>query len=75
MSNPGSLTTSLARLHAIADNLNITWSNTSEDWDDRTRHEIAAAHLEPLLRQVDAIIEATMPLGELLTQVRRACES
>lgn len=65
--------TPLAKLQGAMENLQLAWVDVQQHWDDATSENLERAHLEPLLRELKAIIESTVPLSEGMTQAQRAC--
>jgi hypothetical protein len=65
--------TPVAKLQGAMDNLQRAWLEASQHWEDSTSDNLQRNHLEPLLKELKAIIESTVPLGEGMMQASRAC--
>jgi hypothetical protein len=69
----GQFSTPIAKLQGAMENLERAWMETRQHWEDATGDNLQQAHLEPLLKELKEIIEATVPLSEGMTQMQRAC--
>jgi len=69
----GQFNTQLAKLHGAIEALERAWGNTQQHWDDATSDNLETVHLEPLLRELKEIIEATVPLSEGMAKAQRDC--
>jgi hypothetical protein len=65
--------TPIAKLQGAMENLKRAWMDTQQHWEDGTSENLDRAHLEPLLKQLNEIIESTIPLSEGMTTMQRAC--
>ena len=71
--NVGQFSGPVAKLQSAIEFLQRSWSQAQEHWDDETSRNLDKTHLQPILRQLNEIIEATSPLSDCMVQARRAC--
>ena len=69
----GQFSTPLAKLHGAMEALDRAWNDARQHWDDTTAENLHEVHLEPLMRELKEVIEATVPLSEGMAQAQRAC--
>lgn len=70
----GHFSAGLAKLHGAIGMLRDATTDANEKWDDETSRRFQEQHLEPLLQELCEVIEATVPLRDVVTQAIRACE-
>jgi hypothetical protein len=54
-------------------NLHIAWDRTADGWQDHLRPQFEADHLEPMVVDAKAAVNAMNRLAELFARVRRDC--
>jgi hypothetical protein len=70
----GDFSTGIGHLSESVDNLQNSWQNTRELWNDRTSQSFEETHLQQLLQEVTAVLQATTRMSEVVLRARRECE-
>jgi hypothetical protein len=69
------LATGAARIrHALA-NIEVVWSDASQDWNDAVSRRFREQHLDPLVPRLKLALDAISRMGLLIDEVERDCES
>lgn len=56
------------------EDLQHTWAEATEQWNDEASRAFATQHLEPLIPVVKTALDAISRMDMLLTQAQRDCE-
>ena len=69
------LHTGFARLRKALETLELTWRESSEDWNDVVSHKFHERHLQPLVLEARMALEAISRMQLVVDQAQRDCES
>lgn len=69
------LSNGAGRIRYALENLQTTWNEVSEKWDDAVSRRFQAQHLEPMLPGVKLALDAIARMSLLMDEVERDCES
>lgn len=69
------LDTSAAHLRDAMEELQASWQQTNEHWQDSVSQQFCEAHLEPLGPAVKRALDASGHMQQILSQAYRDCES
>jgi hypothetical protein len=70
----GDFSASIAKLHSAIDALEYSWIEAQQHWDDGTSRRLGEAQVRPIVQNVREVIEAAVPLGDVMAQIRRDCQ-
>jgi hypothetical protein len=69
------LATGAARIRHALENVEITWSEASQEWNDAVSRMFREQHLDPLVPRLKLALDAISRMGLLIDEVERDCES
>jgi hypothetical protein len=69
------LSTGAGRIRHALEQLEITWHEVSDEWNDAVSRRFSANHLEPMVPQVKMALDAVSRMSLLMDEVERDCES
>lgn len=72
MRNEGQFSTGFAKLHGVVESLQRAWKQAHEDWDDETANKIDEQHIQPIVSELNQILEMIVPMSDCVAQARRA---
>jgi hypothetical protein len=67
------LSTGAAKLSNATKALRLAWQEAHEQWNDDTSRAFEEKHLQPVLPQIKAALDATSRMTELLNRAERDC--
>jgi len=68
------LATGASRIRHALENLQLSWREIEEEWDDAVSRRFCEHHLEPMGPKVKLALDAIDRMHMLLTQMQRDCE-
>jgi hypothetical protein len=69
------LATGAARIRHALENIEIVWSEASEEWNDAVSRRFREQHLDPLVPRLKLALDAISRMSLLMDEVERDCES
>ncbi len=69
------LSTGAGRIRHALENLETTWSEVSDQWNDAVSQRFQKEHLEPMIPCVKLALDAISRMTLLMDEVERDCES
>jgi uncharacterized protein YukE len=74
MSRPADLSAALQRLKRATRELQDSWSETRQEWNDQASRDFEDQYLEPIMPQLRLLLAASTEFEETLRLVRRELE-
>jgi hypothetical protein len=69
------LATGAARIRHALENIDVVWSEASQEWNDAVSRRFREQHLDPLIPRSKLALDAISRMGLLMDEVERDCES
>jgi hypothetical protein len=69
------LATGAARIRHAMENVEIAWSQASDEWDDAVSRRFREHQLDPLVPRLKLALDAISRMALLVDEVERDCES
>jgi hypothetical protein len=69
------LATGAARIRHALENIEVVWSDASQEWNDAVSRRFREQHLDPLVPRLKLALDAISRMGLLIDEVERDCES
>jgi hypothetical protein len=69
------LATGAARIRHALENVEIVWSEASQEWNDVVSRRFREQHLDPLVPRLKLALDAISRMGLMMDEVERDCES
>jgi hypothetical protein len=69
------LATGAARIRHALENVEVVWSEASQEWNDAVSRRFREQHLDPLVPRLKLALDAISRMGLLMDEVQRDCES
>jgi hypothetical protein len=69
------LATGAARIRDALENVEITWSEVSLEWNDAVSRRFGEQHLDPIVPRLKLALDAISRMALLMDEVERDCES
>lgn len=67
------LSSAVGQLREAGEQLHRAWEDTRTFWSDTSSDHIQTEHIEPLLRELTAAMEAIRNLAEMVDRAQREC--
>ncbi len=65
--------TGAARLTDALEQLEVSWEQTKQSWNDEAQQRFEEEHLEPIAPAIRQTLDALNRLGDVLARVERGC--
>jgi hypothetical protein len=65
--------TGFAKLQGVIEALERVWADAGQEWSDEARRKLDEMYVQPILYELNELLEATVPMADCMTQASREC--
>jgi hypothetical protein len=65
--------TGFAKLQGVIDSLQRAWAASGQEWSDEARRNLEEMYIEPILQELNELLESTVPMADCMSQAGREC--
>jgi hypothetical protein len=65
--------TGFAKLQGVIEELERAWAAAGQEWSDEANRNLEKQYIEPILKELNDLLEATVPMSDCMSQAGREC--